>query len=312
MISILTMFLFRSFTCKQKLRDDIRAFIDIWQTKGIAPVAKLEDDCNIFWIPNSDGSFNYDKHSMLEQITFAGIQCHPDKGNEFFVFVTEFIGFLWDSKNKWVSLPEDKHLKYINCLNLFIKNNKQKPRSLSFTPSPNLFTSWPSTVATIMILTCSTHPTACLGKLSSGMRSSRTLSTIANFPPKVPYRITTFMWMLQLTGALVSSLMDNGWLPSLGMIGKSLAMIFVGLKQLLWSCSLTFSNQWNCTTFTSSSTPITQVLLVLTLKAAVQITWSTCQFVTLGSCGPLHMETQVNYIESGKNPADPISRRELG
>ncbi|KAF5346278.1 hypothetical protein D9757_014841 [Collybiopsis confluens] len=96
------------------------AVCDIWQIKGVAPIAKIEDDFNVFRIPTPNGSYAYDRNTMLELIKTLGVPWHPDKGDKFFVNITTFIGFLWNIPLRQVSLPEGKRLKYIHRLTSFI------------------------------------------------------------------------------------------------------------------------------------------------------------------------------------------------
>ncbi|KAF5390649.1 hypothetical protein D9757_002642 [Collybiopsis confluens] len=93
---------------------------DIWQIKGVAPIAKIEDDFNVFRIPTPDGSYAYDRNTMLELIKTLCVPWHPDKGDKFFVDITTFIGFLWNIPLRRVSLPEGKRLKYLHRLTSFI------------------------------------------------------------------------------------------------------------------------------------------------------------------------------------------------
>jgi len=99
------------------------AVIDIWRAEGVFPVPKYEDDLKIFRIPSSMGifhdgdfSYDYDCTEMLRCIAPLGVPWHDEKGDSRFLFVTTFIGFRWDIPWKLVSLPEDKRLKFHECV----------------------------------------------------------------------------------------------------------------------------------------------------------------------------------------------------
>lgn len=79
---------------------------------------------------NSQGSYDYDHSSMLEVLSSLGIPWHPDKGDSDFVNITKFIGFIWDLVLKHVSLPEEKHLKYVFCLEEYLEKFKGHPAPL--------------------------------------------------------------------------------------------------------------------------------------------------------------------------------------
>lgn len=85
----------------------------------MGPILKYEDDLKVFHTPLADGAFvdgdfcyNYDREDMLRRIEGLGVPWHPGKGDNHFTFIMTFIGYLWDIPQKTVSLPETKHLKF--------------------------------------------------------------------------------------------------------------------------------------------------------------------------------------------------------
>ena len=46
---------------------------------------------------------------------------HKDKGDPDFLYITNFIGFRWDLPNRRVSLPEEKRLKFHNRVRIFLE-----------------------------------------------------------------------------------------------------------------------------------------------------------------------------------------------
>ncbi len=93
--------------------------IDIFRAVGIYPVPKYEDDLKVFRLPVAEGPYSdagyfysYDKAEMLRRIAPLDIPWHKEKGDDAFMFITTFIGFLWDLPKKTVSLPEVKRQKF--------------------------------------------------------------------------------------------------------------------------------------------------------------------------------------------------------
>lgn len=105
------------------------AVVDIWEGEGVRPVLKYEDDLKIFRTPSTDGVFidgefcyDYDREEMLRRIESLGVPWHEGKGDDYFTFVTTFIGYLWDIPQKLVSLPEGKRLKFQERVRRFLND----------------------------------------------------------------------------------------------------------------------------------------------------------------------------------------------
>ena len=103
--------------------------VDIWDAEGVSPVSKYEDDLKVFRIPSQTGTFcdgeffyDYDRAEMLHHINSLGVPWHDDKGDDLFHFVTTFIGFRWDIPQKLVTLPEEKHLKFLERVQRFLND----------------------------------------------------------------------------------------------------------------------------------------------------------------------------------------------
>jgi len=110
------------------------AVVNIWRAEGVFPVPKYEDNLKVFRIPSPmglfhDGNFSYDYDcaEMLRRIHPLGVPWHDEKGDDHFLFVTTFIGFCWDIPRKLVSLPEEKQLKFHECVRRFLCNFKGQP-----------------------------------------------------------------------------------------------------------------------------------------------------------------------------------------
>jgi len=105
------------------------ASVDIWEKEGVTPIVKFEDDLNIFRFPiaggpNSDGTFTpytyaYDRPQALSRIASLNIPWHPDKGQDFSASFT-YLGFSWDIENKSVTLHDHKREKFLNRVNNFL------------------------------------------------------------------------------------------------------------------------------------------------------------------------------------------------
>ena len=105
------------------------AMVDIWIAEGVKPILKYEDDLNIMRYPVPDGQFKdgqytyaYDRPEMLRRIEPLKIPWHPEKGDPYFSSLSIFIGMLWDLENHRVSLPEQKRQKYLRRVSEFISN----------------------------------------------------------------------------------------------------------------------------------------------------------------------------------------------
>ena len=103
------------------------AVVDIWQAEGVKPILKYEDDLKIFRYPVEAGRFHhdgfqydYDRDKALSRISSLRVPWHKDKGDLSFLSITNFIGFHWDLPSRHVSLPEEKRLKFHNQVRIFL------------------------------------------------------------------------------------------------------------------------------------------------------------------------------------------------
>jgi hypothetical protein len=103
------------------------AIVDIWQAEGVMPILKYEDDLKIFRYPVEAGFFQqdgfqyeYDRDEALSRISSLRVPWHKDKGDLVFSYITNFIGFRWDLPGRHVSLPEEKQLKFRNRVRIFL------------------------------------------------------------------------------------------------------------------------------------------------------------------------------------------------
>lgn len=113
------------------------AVVDIWQAEGVKPILKYEDDLKIFRYPVEEGSFkhdgfcyDYDRDEALSRISSLCVPWHKEKGDLTFLYITNFIGFRWDLPNKHISLPEEKRLKFRNRVRTFLDCFAGDPCSL--------------------------------------------------------------------------------------------------------------------------------------------------------------------------------------
>lgn len=103
------------------------AIIDIWIREGVNPIVKYEDDVNVYRLPVPHGrfvdggfSYDYDKHEAARRIASLHVPWHEAKGDPEFLFVQTYIGFLWDLPNHSVSLPPAKLVKFRERVRIFL------------------------------------------------------------------------------------------------------------------------------------------------------------------------------------------------
>jgi len=103
------------------------AVVDIWAKEAIAPVCKYEDDLKVFRFPVDDGhfcdgnySYLYDRNEYIMHIQDLHVPWHPDKGDLQFLFVTDYIGYRWDIPRRRVSFPPPKCLKFLERVRVFL------------------------------------------------------------------------------------------------------------------------------------------------------------------------------------------------
>ena len=103
------------------------AIVDIWQAEGVRPILKYEDDLKVFRYPVDAGSFHqdgftyyYDREEALSRVSSLHVPWHKEEGDLIFSNVTTFIGFSWDLPTKRVRLPDEKRLKFLNRVRIFL------------------------------------------------------------------------------------------------------------------------------------------------------------------------------------------------
>jgi hypothetical protein len=106
----------------------VNAVVDVWNWLGVSLIVKYEDNLALFRSPavpsdsSSDQppSYPYDKATALSLISYLNVPWHPNKGSTSFGSSFVFIGLQWDLVDKTVSLPPNKHLKYVACICSFL------------------------------------------------------------------------------------------------------------------------------------------------------------------------------------------------
>jgi len=106
------------------------AIVDIWQALGVKPTLKYEDDLKIFRCPSPPTittslehdiyQYDYDREEALRRIASLQVPWHKEKGDCEFLYQTTFIGYYWDLVLKWVSLNDEKRLKFHNRVRIFL------------------------------------------------------------------------------------------------------------------------------------------------------------------------------------------------
>jgi len=316
------------------------AIVDIWEREGVAPVLKYEDDLKIFRIPSSAGTFvegdfryDYDRTEMLRHIEQLGVPWHEEKGDLFFTSTTVFIGYLWDIPGRVVSLPEEKRLKFHERVRRFLND---------FCNSCH-----PCRLLDVQKI----HGSLCHVAFVYTHGRSR-LSSISNFTSKfknddfkslyVSSRsmISDLRWWLDTLSSpsIVRQLQPCGPLQDLGLYVDASTSWGIGIVVGDEWASFQLSPSWKihgrdiCWLETIAIELLIYFLEEKHLRDAHLLIHSDNQG-TIGALGKGHSpNTHINlsvrrihlaltdlfitpkftYIESGANPADPISRGESG
>jgi hypothetical protein len=113
------------------------AVVDIWIAEGVEPVLKYEDDLKVFRHPVTNGLFeeggyryHYDRSEILRRIASLNVPWHPEKGDLHFSSITTFIGLRWDLIQHQVSLPDQKRRKFLRRVQDFITSFSRQKCSL--------------------------------------------------------------------------------------------------------------------------------------------------------------------------------------
>ncbi|KAF8823347.1 hypothetical protein HHX47_DHR10000429 [Lentinula edodes] len=308
------------------------AVVDILLIKLIDALLKYEDDLKAFRIPNSQGSYDYDRASMLEAIESLGVPWHPDKGDENFVTVTRFIGFLWNLELKRVSLPDDKRIKYLERIRVFLSNFSNTRVPVSEVESIH---------GTLCHIAFIYHEgRSHLPPISNFMASYRSSfeENHGRFPPKSVLTELRW-WHRQLQDpSYYRELRPRGQLKDFG--------IFVDASTD-WGIGIVFNGSWAafrlCPNWKIPGRDICWLetvaveLLIYFLesknfhdiyllihsdnqgtigafdKARSPNYWINMSIRRIcGVIGPLFIQPELKYIPTALNPADPFSRGELG
>lgn len=105
-----------------------------WRALGVGPILKWADDLIPFRFPVANGDFqsgNYHYLYSMETIRSItlplGVPWHAKKWSDFASTVI-YLGFIWDLRNRTVSLQNDKRLKYLSKVSTFIDLLKSNAR----------------------------------------------------------------------------------------------------------------------------------------------------------------------------------------
>ena len=313
------------------------AIVDIWQAEGVRPILKYEDDLKIFRYPTPNGCFlrdgflyDYDRDEALSRISSLQVPWHKDKGDLDFLYITNFIGFRWDLPKRHVSLPEEKRLKFHNRVRIFL----------------DCFTGHPCALLDIQKI----HGSLChvafvytlgrsrLPSLSNFIASFAGNEFTRRYAPKSV--ISDLKWWSQ---ALATSGFHRQLLPR----GPSLDMGLFVDASTSWGIGIVIAGKWAafklhedwkvegrdiCWLETVAVEILIYILEAMGISSTTLLIHSDNQG-TIGSLGKgrsrnFHINLSIRrayavlasrfitpelvYIASENNPADPISRGELG
>ena len=313
------------------------AIVDIWQAEGVKPILKYEDDLKIFRYPAEEGSFqqdgfryHYDRDEALSRISTLRVPWHKEKGDPDFVYVTNFIGFRWDLPNRHVSLPEDKRLKFHNRVRIFL----------------DCFTGHPCSLLDIQKI----HGSLChvafvytlgrsrLPSLSNFIASFTGNEFTRRYPPKS--MITDLKWWLQVldTSGFHRDLLPRTPCQDMGIFVDASTSWGIGIVVAGRWAAFKLLEGWKvegrdiCWLETVAVEILIYILEAMGFNNTTLLIHSDNQG-TIGSLGKgrsrnFHINLSIRrmfvilashlitpeliYIASENNPADPISRGELG
>ena len=313
------------------------AIVDIWQAEGVQPILKYEDDLKIFRYPVTSGAFqqdgfqyDYDRDEALSRISSLRVPWHKEKGDSTFLFITNFIGFHWNLPDKHVSLPEEKRLKFYNRVRIFL----------------DCFTGHPCSLLDIQKI----HGSLChvafvytlgrsrLPSLSNLIASFLGSEFTRRYAPKS--MLTDLKWWLQALNVpdFRRELPTRGPCQDMGLFVDASTSWGIGIVIAGRWAALQLREDWkvagrdicwletvaveillyileargisNATLLIHSDNQGTIGSLDKGRSRNFHINLSVCRiYVILAS---LFITPELVYIASGNNPADPISRGELG
>jgi hypothetical protein len=313
------------------------AVVNIWRAEGVFPVPKYEDDLKVFHFPSQTGTFrdgdflyDYDRSEMLRRIHPLGVPWHDEKGDDHFLFVTTFIGFLWDIPGKLVSLPEEKRLKFHERVRRFLNDFNCRPCHLLDIEKIHGSLCH---VAFVYMDGCSRLPS-----LSNFASSFHNNELITRYPSHS--MMTDLSWWLQRleTGGVSRALHPRGPLQDLGLYVDASTSWGIGIIIGDRWASFQLSSTWKvpgrdiCWLETLAIELLTYFLEEMGLQhcrllihsdnqgtiGALEKGRSPNSHINLSLCrtylvlSDLSISPEIVYIESVANPADPISRGEPG
>ncbi|RXW17779.1 hypothetical protein EST38_g8069 [Candolleomyces aberdarensis] len=314
------------------------AVLRIWRLHGIGPSAKWSDDVSSLRYPSSGtGSvsdpfvYDYDRDRAMELTASTGIPWHEDKGQDFASSFT-YVGLLWDIDARQVSLPEEKRKKFLYRAESFLAFVKEGGK---------VSEEW------LMKLHGSLCHIAFVHRLGRSRLPSLSsfISRFANYPPNIslhppPSLISDVGWWVQ-------QLRTPNFSRSLVSLGDPLDLGISVDASTDWGIGLVWGNEWDAWRLARSwKGPGRDIgwleclaleLLVLHLEAKglrdrkvrvqsdnqgiigayykgrsrnFEVNFSIRRFMYI--LDALHISLDVVYVKSADNPADPISRGNLG
>ena len=255
---------------------------------------------------------------------------HKEKGDLTFLFVTNFIGFCWDLPNKHVSLPDEKRLKFHNRVRIFLDCFSGHPCSLL-------------DIQRIHGSLCHVSFVYALGRSRLPSLSNFIASFMGNeftrrYAPKS--MISDLKWWLQVldNSGFYRELLPRGPCQDMGLFVDASTSWGIGIVVSGRWAAFKLSDDWKiegrdiCWLETVAVEILIYILEAMGISNSTLLIHSDNQgtigslskgrsrnfHINLSICrsyvilASLFITPQLAYIASGNNPADPISRGELG
>lgn len=316
-----------------------KAVLGIWRAKGIGPNGKWSDDIYNFNYPSSGSGteddpyvYPYDENDVLMAVAATGMPFHPfTKKGQPFDTTFDYVGMVWDLSAKTVGVREEKRRKFLFRAEVFL----------------DAAANGVVTEEECMKIHGSLCHLAFVYRLGRSHLSSLSsfISRFNDYPHGTslhapPSLVTDMRWW-------AAQLSEPGFTRTLLPLGEVLDLGISVDASTVWGVGLKWGDEWDAWKVKEGwKGPWRDIgwleclaieLLVMHLEAKgyhdcrvrllsdnqgiigaywkgrsrnAEVNYSIRRFMSI--LDSLHVSLEVEYVASADNPADPISRGELG